>query len=114
VRSTIRVGDPSAKVLAYADEVRANLIVMATHGRNAFAQMLLGSVTQAVLRKAPCPVLTLSPSACRWEKLFVPGSGEAQPGSGAARPASQFVARRIRALRPRGYFAGVRPNFSMR
>jgi nucleotide-binding universal stress UspA family protein len=80
VQSTIRVGEPSEKVLSYADEVRADLIVMATHGRNAFARILLGSVTQAVLRASHCPVLTLSPSACRWlRELSLVGAEELTP-----------------------------------
>ncbi len=79
VQSTIRVGDPLDKVLSYAKEVRADLIVMATHGRNALARILLGSVAQAVLREAACPVLTLSPSAGRWLRELSLVRGEASP-----------------------------------
>jgi nucleotide-binding universal stress UspA family protein len=65
VESAIRIGDPASKIVEYAENVDAELIVMATHGRNAFAHMVLGSVTSKVLRKAHCPVLTLSASACK-------------------------------------------------
>ncbi len=39
--------------------MHSDLIVMGTHGRTALARLLLGSVAEAVLRKAPCPVLTV-------------------------------------------------------
>jgi nucleotide-binding universal stress UspA family protein len=44
---------------ALAQEVKADLIVMGTHGRTGVGRLLLGSVAEAVLRRAPCPVLTL-------------------------------------------------------
>jgi nucleotide-binding universal stress UspA family protein len=65
VRSAIRVGDPAAQILAHAERLDADLMVMTTHSRSVFAQMMLGGVTQQVLRKASCPVLTLSPTVCR-------------------------------------------------
>jgi len=57
--------DPSAAeaVLAYADEVAADMIVMGTHGRAGVDRLLLGSTTEHVLRQAPCPVLTVGPEA---------------------------------------------------
>jgi nucleotide-binding universal stress UspA family protein len=42
---------------------RADLLVMGTHGRSGFERLLLGSVTEEVLHKAPCPVLTVPPHA---------------------------------------------------
>jgi nucleotide-binding universal stress UspA family protein len=45
--------------LETADEYNADLIVMGTHGRSGIGRLLLGSVTEEVLRKAPCPVLTV-------------------------------------------------------
>ncbi len=65
LQSTIRVGDPSQTILSYADEVQADVIVMATHGRHPLARMVLGSVAQKVMQQAPCPVLTLSPGVCQ-------------------------------------------------
>jgi nucleotide-binding universal stress UspA family protein len=47
---------PDAIVEA-ADEVRADLIVMGTHGRSGLSRLLLGSVAEQVLRRARCPVL---------------------------------------------------------
>lgn len=46
-------------ILAAAESVRSDLIVMGTHGRTGFGRLLLGSVAEAVLRRAPCPVLTV-------------------------------------------------------
>jgi nucleotide-binding universal stress UspA family protein len=46
-----------------AKAVGANVIVMATHGRRGFKHLMLGSVTERVLRYAPCPVLTVKPPA---------------------------------------------------
>jgi nucleotide-binding universal stress UspA family protein len=47
------------EILRIAVELPADLIVMGTHGLSGFERLLLGSVTQKVLRKAPCPVLTV-------------------------------------------------------
>ena len=52
-------GQPVQKILAYAAEHPIDLIVMGTHGRGAIDQALLGSVAERVVRKAPCPVLTV-------------------------------------------------------
>lgn len=48
-----------AKILEEAESFSADLIVMGTHGRTGFDRMVLGSVTEKVLRKAECPVLTV-------------------------------------------------------
>lgn len=46
-------------ILALAKEQDADLIVMGTHGRRGFERLALGSVTEKVLRKTPCPVLAV-------------------------------------------------------
>ena len=53
------LGRPFLEIIHYAQENEIDLIVIATHGRGALASMLLGSVTEKVVRKAPCPVLTV-------------------------------------------------------
>lgn len=59
VEAEIRSGDAVDEVIAYADEVNADLIVMATHGRTGLSHMLMGSTAEQVIRRASCPVLTL-------------------------------------------------------
>lgn len=52
-------GLPADSVPAYARDHSCDLIVMGTHGRRGFSHALSGSVTESVIRHAPCPVLTL-------------------------------------------------------
>jgi nucleotide-binding universal stress UspA family protein len=54
-------GDTSTVIVERALADQADLIVMGTHGRRGFRRLLLGSVTERVLREAPCPVLTVPP-----------------------------------------------------
>lgn len=56
---TLRTGSAFVEIVRHAREIRADLLVMGTHGRGAIAHMLLGSVAERVVRKAPCPVLTV-------------------------------------------------------
>ena len=56
-------GDPLAEILDVAKREPASLIVMNTTGRTGLRRLLMGSVAEAVLRKAPCPVLTFAPHA---------------------------------------------------
>ena len=60
VRCTVREGiDIHEEILKAADAIDADLIVLGTHGRSGFQQLVLGSVAEKVLRKAACPVLTV-------------------------------------------------------
>jgi nucleotide-binding universal stress UspA family protein len=52
-------GGPVEEIVDYAQEKNIDLIVMGTHGRGWLAHALLGSVAEKVVRKAPCPVLTV-------------------------------------------------------
>jgi len=56
-------GDPVTTIIDQALAMSADLIVMGTHGHRGFKRFLLGSVTEHVLREAPCPVLTVPPHA---------------------------------------------------
>lgn len=60
-RRTVRSGKPSAEIVALADEGGADLIVMATRGRESLFDGLLGSTIERVLRGSPCPVLAVPP-----------------------------------------------------
>jgi nucleotide-binding universal stress UspA family protein len=55
----VRVGQAARQILESAAALPADLIVMGTHGAGGFEGLVLGSVTEKVLRKATCPVLTL-------------------------------------------------------
>jgi len=57
----VRSGSPAVEILHYAAEVEADLLVLGTHGRTGFERFMVGSVTEKVLRKAPCPVLSVPP-----------------------------------------------------
>ena len=57
----VRVGVDFREIIDYARKHDVDLIVMATHGRTGLAHALLGSVAEKVVRKAPCPVLTIKP-----------------------------------------------------
>ena len=46
-------------IVEYAKALTIDIIVMGTHGRRAFAHLLMGSVAERVVRTAPCPVLTV-------------------------------------------------------
>jgi nucleotide-binding universal stress UspA family protein len=52
-------GPPFLTIVNYAAREAIDLIVMGTHGRGAIAHLLIGSVAENVVRKAPCPVLTV-------------------------------------------------------
>ncbi len=54
-------GTPYAGIVNLAEEEKADVIVMGTHGRTGLKHMLIGSVTEKVVRKAPCPILVIHP-----------------------------------------------------
>lgn len=60
------------RIVEEAKELPADLIVIGTHGASGFEHLLLGSVTEKVLRKSPCPVLTVPPSAGEAPAVFAP------------------------------------------
>lgn len=64
IQANYRLNDlPAADaILDDLQDVQADLIVMGTHGRRGFSRLLMGNVTSAVLRRAPCPVLTVKSS----------------------------------------------------
>lgn len=52
------IGEPADAIVELAENEDVDLIVMGTHGRSGFSRLLMGSVAEAVVRRAPCPVLT--------------------------------------------------------
>jgi nucleotide-binding universal stress UspA family protein len=61
VRELVVQGKPSAEILRVAKEQDVDMIVLGTHGKGVLDQALFGSTTERVVRKAPCPVLTVRP-----------------------------------------------------
>lgn len=51
-------GEPGMEIVELAQEENADLIVMGTHGRTGLGRLLMGSVAESVVRRAPCPVFT--------------------------------------------------------
>jgi nucleotide-binding universal stress UspA family protein len=62
VDTALMQGVPFAEIVRFAREGSYDLIVLSTHGRTGLRHVLLGSVAEKVVRKAPCPVLTVRPS----------------------------------------------------
>jgi len=57
----VRVGTAFLEIIEYAREKEIDLIVIGTHGRSGLMHVLMGSVAERIVRKAPCPVLTVKP-----------------------------------------------------
>jgi nucleotide-binding universal stress UspA family protein len=66
-------GAVTDSILACAAQHSADLIVMGTHGRHGFDRLLLGSVTEKVLRKASCPVLAVRKPTHDFVEPLLPG-----------------------------------------
>ncbi len=58
------MGDVAEKIVEYGAEVKADLIVMGTHGYKGLEKIMFGSVADKVVRSASCPVLTINPYTC--------------------------------------------------
>jgi nucleotide-binding universal stress UspA family protein len=55
----LRFGHPAEEIVAAETEAKADLLVMATHGRTGVSHFILGSVAEKVVRESACPVLTV-------------------------------------------------------
>ncbi len=63
VTRVIKTGVTFVEIIDYIREVGIDLCVMGTHGRSGVEHILIGSVAEKVVRKAPCPVLTIRPES---------------------------------------------------
>jgi nucleotide-binding universal stress UspA family protein len=68
----LEVGNPIEVILHVARDLHADLIVMGTHGRTGLRRLLMGSVAEQIVRRATCPVLTMT-------SPFVAAEPEAEP-----------------------------------
>jgi universal stress protein A len=57
VKTVVRTGSPVDEIVDAAKELKADLIILSTHGRTGLKHVLLGSMAEGVVRHAPCPVL---------------------------------------------------------
>jgi universal stress protein A len=69
VRETVVQGKPSAEIARVAADEKVDMIVLGTHGKGMLDKAIFGSTTERVVRRAPCPVLTVRPT----EHCFVEG-----------------------------------------
>ena len=60
VNQLVREGDPDHEIVAAAKEFGADLIVMGSHSKRTFWEVVLGSVTEKVVKQSPCPVMVVS------------------------------------------------------
>jgi nucleotide-binding universal stress UspA family protein len=67
VGTELRTGTAFMEIIAYAREHEVDMIVMGTHGRTGLSHLLIGSVAEKVVRKSPCPVLTIRHPEHRFE-----------------------------------------------
>ena len=58
-RSEVHFGTPYEAIIEAAEKLKADLIIIATHGNTGLAHLFLGSVAERIVRIAKCPVLTI-------------------------------------------------------
>lgn len=61
IHQQVEIGVPQQRIVEKAVKEGVDMIVMCTHGRTGLLHMLIGSVTEKVVRWAPCPVLSIPP-----------------------------------------------------
>jgi len=59
IKEIVEMGEPDDLIVNCANDNSVDVIVISTHGRSGLPRMILGSVTEKVLRKARCPVLAI-------------------------------------------------------
>jgi universal stress protein A len=78
----IITGASAESIVTYARERGVDLIVMGTHGRSGLSHLLMGSVSEKVVRTAPCPVMTVRRARAVRIPLRVPLVSETVPAGG--------------------------------
>lgn len=72
----VELGNAADTILTFAARLRADTVVMGTHGRRGYDRLMLGSVAERVMRKAPCPVLIVNKPPNDLSAATNAGSGE--------------------------------------
>jgi len=78
IQTALRQGETAAEILHGAEAAECDLIVMGTHGRTGLRRLLLGSVAEAVLHRASCPVISVKTAAVMAEQELGMASVEAR------------------------------------
>ncbi len=78
VECHVQDGDAAEEILTTAEHRQCDFIVLGTHGRSGLRRLLAGSVAEAVLRRAPCPVLTIKLTATEPAATSIE-AGDAEP-----------------------------------
>jgi nucleotide-binding universal stress UspA family protein len=87
--TSVRGGHAAREILAVVDEQAADLLVIGTHGRGGVEHLLLGSVAEKIVRKAPCPVMVVPPAAhpetgVLFKRILCPVDGSAASADAVA------------------------------
>lgn len=121
----VRIGKPAPELLMTAGEIGADLIIVGSHGRTGLRRMVQGSVSEAVVRGAECPVMVVRPNTYPRVKLlprlgtngtqppFASGTGAegtASPGPAGDEPAKPRHRRGPHIYSYRNAIATKRPN----
>jgi nucleotide-binding universal stress UspA family protein len=72
VEHLMLVGDEATEIVRVAEDEGFDLIVLGTHGRSGIGRLLMGNIAEKVLRRAPCPVLTVKRPAAAVHPEEVP------------------------------------------
>jgi nucleotide-binding universal stress UspA family protein/quercetin dioxygenase-like cupin family protein len=80
VEHRVAEGDAAQEILRVAGAIPCDLIVMGTHGRTGLNRLLTGSVAEEVLRRAPCPVMTIRNAPHEAGPVPAPARPLAKPG----------------------------------
>lgn len=75
IRKKVEFGEPYKNIVEEAEKEAVDWIVISTHGRTGLSHMVMGSVTEKVVRYAPCPVLSVHPSQEEKAKLKMAVAG---------------------------------------
>lgn len=74
VTTVVNTGNPTTEIIKFAKEIKADLVVMGTHGYSSWEDLTIGSNALKVITKSPCPVLTMSQHADSfgYKKIILP------------------------------------------
>ena len=74
VNTIVSLGNPTKEIINNAKEIKADMIVMGTHGYSPLEELVLGSNTLKVITKSACPVMTMSETASRfgYKNILIP------------------------------------------